>query len=339
MALEHPWTTPPAPGGAIEVAPGIRWLRMPLPFRLDHINVWLLEDGPGFAIVDTGVGLDETRGLWDRVFARELDGRPITRVIVTHFHPDHMGNAAWLAERWRADLWCTQGEWLAAQHAWRLRDPAELEPRLDHYRRNGAGEDALARLRRRGNHYPDLVPTVTGKFHRLREGATLELAGRRWEILTLGGHSPEHACLSCQDLGVLISGDQGLPKITTNVSVWAEQPWENPLRLYLDSLERFRPMAADTLALPSHGLPFRRLGERVEHLRDHHEARLAETLDALTEPRSAAEIVPTLFRRELDTHQLGFAMGEALSHLHFLEAEGRAVRVIGDDRVHRFRKA
>lgn len=339
MALEHPWTTPPAPGRAIEVAPGIRWLRMPLPFRLDHINVWLLEDGPGFAIVDTGVGLDETRGLWNRVFATELGGRPVRRVVVTHFHPDHMGNAAWLAERSRAGLWCTQGEWLAAQHAWRLRDPVEFERRLEHYRQNGAGEETLARLRRRGNHYPGLVPTVTGEFRRLRDGVAIAIGDRRWEILTLGGHSPEHACLSCPELGVLISGDQVLPKITTNVSVWAEQRWENPLRLYLDSLERFRPLAPATLVLPSHGLPFRGLHERIEQLRDHHDARLAETLDALTEPRSAAEIVPTLFRRELDTHQLGFALGEALSHLHFLEAEGRAVRLTGDDGVHRFRKA
>jgi glyoxylase-like metal-dependent hydrolase (beta-lactamase superfamily II) len=158
-------------------------------------------------------------------------------------------------------------------------------------------------------------------------------------VLVVLGHAPEHACLWSAEDDVLISGDQVLPKITTNVSVVAEQPWANPLALYLDSLARFRPMGAGTLVLPSHGLPFRGLHQRIAMLRDHHAARLSETLDALREPRSAAEILPVLFRRQLDTHQLGFAMGEALAHLHFVETDGRAVRVVGEDGVHRFVKA
>jgi len=158
-------------------------------------------------------------------------------------------------------------------------------------------------------------------------------------VLTVLGHAPEHACLWDRVGRVLIAGDQVLPKITTNVSVWPEQPGANPLRLYLDSLDRFQPMAPDTLVLPSHGLPFRGLHARLEYLRDHHAARLGEALDALVEPRTAAELVPALFRRQLDSHQLSFALGEALAHLHFLEAEGRAVRLIDTDGVHRFRKA
>ena len=339
MTLDHPWPAPPAPGDVITVAPGIKWLRMPLPFQLDHINLWLLEDGPGVTVVDTGVGLPDTRALWEHAFAAHLDGRPIARVLVTHFHPDHMGNAGWLTERWRTDLWCTQAEWLWAQLAWRSREAADVERRLEHYRRHGVGEEALARLRRRGNHYPGLVPTVAPAFHCLREGDVLPIGERRWRVLTVRGHAPEHACLHCPEAGLLISGDQVLPKITTNVSVWGEQPDANPLGLYLDSLARFRPMAADTLVLPSHGLPFRGLHARLAQLRDHHDARLAETLDALVEPRTTAELVTTLFRRELDTHQLSFAVGEALAHLHFLEADGRAVRAIGEDGIHRFRKA
>jgi glyoxylase-like metal-dependent hydrolase (beta-lactamase superfamily II) len=339
MTLEHPWPAPPAPAHAIDVAPGIRWLRMPLPFQLDHINLWLLEDGPGVAIVDTGVGRPDTRALWDRLFAERLDGRTVTRVVVTHFHPDHMGNAAWLTERFGVPLWCTQGEYLSARLASRQTSAEDFAPRLAHYRRNGADGEALERLARRGNHYPGLVPSVPLEYRCLRDGDVLPIGGRRWRVLTVLGHAPEHACLWSAEDDVLISGDQVLPKITTNVSVWAEQPWANPLKLYLDSHARFRPMGAGTLVLPSHGLPFRGLHERIAMLGDHHAARLSETLDALREPRSAAEVVPVLFRRQLDTHQLGFAMGEALAHLHFLEADGRAARLLGADGVHRFVKA
>ena len=337
--LDHPWPEPPAPAATIQVAPGIQWLRMPLPFQLNHINLWLLEDGPGWVIVDTGVGLPDTRALWDRLFAERLDGRPVTRVVVTHFHPDHIGNAGWLTERWGVHLWCTQGEYLSARLASQRTSPEDFAPRLEHFRRNGAGEDALSRLAGRGNHYPGLVPSVPIEFHCLREGDVLTIGGRRWQVFIVRGHAPEHACLWSAEDDVLISGDQVLPKITTNVSVWAEQPWENPLKLYLDSLARFRPMSPGTLVLPSHGLPFRGLHERIAMLRDHHAARLSETLDALREPHSAAEMVPVLFHRQLDTHQLGFAMGEALAHLHFVEADGRAVRVVGGDGVHRFVKA
>jgi glyoxylase-like metal-dependent hydrolase (beta-lactamase superfamily II) len=337
--LVHPWTEPPALGGATVVAPGIKWLRMPLPFALNHINLWLVEDGEGWAAVDTGVGLPNVREAWERVFARELEGRPLTRVIVTHFHPDHIGNAGWLTERWGVELWCTQGEWLSAQLVLRSGNGAEFERRLSHYRRHGLGEPAIESFRRRGNHYPGLVPSLTAEFRRVLDGDAIRIGGRRWEVLTVYGHAPEHACLWDRDGDVLISGDQVLPKITTNVSVWPDQPRANPLQLYLDSLGRFEPMPSRTLVLPSHGLPFRGLHARLQALRTHHDARLAETLGALTEPRSGAELIPVLFRRELDIHQLGFAIGEVVAHLHALEARGAVARTTGDDGVDRFRKA
>jgi glyoxylase-like metal-dependent hydrolase (beta-lactamase superfamily II) len=336
--LTYPWTTPPPPGTAMSVASGVKWLRMPLPFKLDHINLWLLEDDDGWAVVDTGVGLPDTRDLWQRVFETALDGKPVRRVVVTHFHPDHMGNAGWLTERWGVDLWCTQGEWLYAQLAWRERSAAELERRLAHYRRHGFDDEAIERFRRRGNHYPTLVPGLAPQFHGLREGDALAMERHRWNVLIVYGHAPEQACLYSRESAVLISGDQILPRITSNISVSSEQPFANPLRLYLDSLARFRPMAAETLVLPSHGLPFRGLQARLDHLRVHHEARLAETLDALSEPRTAAELIPILFRRELDTHQLGFGIGEVLAHLNLLESEGAVARTVGADGVHRFGK-
>jgi len=338
MALSLPWTEPPAPGTSVGVAPGVRWIRMPLPFQLDHINVWLLDDGDGWTIVDTGVGLPPTRARWQTAFATELGERPVTRVVITHFHPDHIGNAGWIAERFGAEFRTTEGEWRAAQYALRSRHPQDLDRRLAHYRRHGVPADGLERLRRRGHHYPELVPTLPLACRPIADGASLTIGGRAWRVLVQHGHSPEHACLSCESLGVLIAGDQVLPTITTNISVWPEWPRDNPLAGYLDSLGRLRSLAGDTLVLPSHGLPFRGLHERLDALGQHHDARLAETAGALVEPRTAAEIAATLFRRELDTHQLSFAIGEALAHLNYLEAQGRAVRVAGDDGVERFRK-
>ena len=152
MALEHPWTQPPARGTALTVAPGVKWLRMPLPFQLDHINLWLLEDGEGWAIVDTGVGLDDVRALWEQIFAAELGGRPVTRVVLTHFHPDHVGNAGWLTERWGVEFWCTQAEFLIAHVAVQSTGPRHAEARARHYRRNGCddGRDLRHRLRQAG---------------------------------------------------------------------------------------------------------------------------------------------------------------------------------------------
>src|SRR2546426_2388661 len=261
--LVHPWREPPVPGTAITVAPGIKWLRMPLPFKLDHINLWLLEDDDGWTVVDTGIGLEPTREAWARVFASELDGRPISRVIVTHFHPDHMGNAGWLGDRWGVDLWCTQAEWMAANLAWGHRDGPDLDRRMAHYKSHGFDDAQIDDFRKRGNHYPHVVPTLAPSYRCLREGDTLTIGGRHWNVFTVHGHAPEHACLWCPEARVLISGDQVLPKITTNVSVWADQPRGNPLRLYLDSLDRFRPIDAETLVLPSHGLPFYGLHQRI----------------------------------------------------------------------------
>src|SRR5438093_7543472 len=339
MALEHPWTEPPAPADVRAVAPGIYWLRMPLPFQLNHINLWLLEDGPGWTIVDTGVGLDDTRALWERVFATHLGGRPVSRVLVTHFHPDHMGNAGWLTARWKTELWCTQAEWLYAQFAWRSRGAADFEPRLAHFRRHGCGPEALVQLGRRGNHYPSLVPEVSSEFRRIREADAITIGSRTFRVMTVLGHAPEHACLWDETGRVLISGDQVLPKITTNVSVWSEQPGLNPLRLYLDSLDRFEPMAPDTLVLPSHGLPFRGLHARPGYLRAHHTTRPNEALDGPVHPRPAAELVPALFPPQLDRHPLNLTLGDAIAHLRFLEDGGRAVRLVDADGVHRFRKA
>lgn len=328
----------PPPGETLLVGPGVHWLRMPLPFALDHINLWLLEDGDGWAIVDTGIGNEATRALWEKLFAGTLGGRPVTRIIVTHYHPDHAGNAGWLAERTGAPVFMTTGEFLTA-HA--VRDNAaglDHANTLAHYRANGLilAEDATGGVL--GSSYRRGVPELPTRYRRLMDGDVLRIGGHGWRVICVYGHAPEQATLFCESLGLFISGDQVLPRITTNVGVWGNQPDANPLRRYLDSLDVLASLPAGIRVLPSHDRVFEGLHDRIANLHRHHEDRLAKLLAACDEPRTAHDILGVLFRRQLDDHQMRFAMAEAVAHLHLLHAEGRVER-IEEQGVRRYRRS
>lgn len=344
--LEYPLgDTLAQPGAALELADGVRWIRMPLPFALDHINLWLLRDEidgrEGWTIVDCGVSRPEVQALWERIFAEALEGLPVLRVIVTHMHPDHVGLAGWICERWDAPLWMSMTDYFVARH-WSQPDPADAggatgEPAVRHFAAHGLQDpEALDQIRQRASYYPNLVGPVPASFRRLMHGDTLTIGGRPWQVIVGYGHAPEHVSLSCDALRVLISGDMVLPRISTNVSVFNFEPEADPLPLYLKSLDRYADLPQDTLVLPSHGKPFRGLHERIRQQHEHHAERLAEVVEACATPKSAAEIVPVLFRRQLDLHQLTFAMGEALAHLHALYFDGKLRRSQDDDGIYRF---
>ena len=337
-ALRFPHAAPPEPGTLTEVVPGVHWLRMPLPFALDHINLWLLADGEGWTIVDSGLATPITQALWERIFAASLGGKKVTRLIVTHFHPDHMGLAGWLAERWGIPLWITETEWLWARMLGGDRDDAAFAAdQIPFYRRSGLDEATVQILAGRGNQYAKRVSTVPREFHRIADGMAIEIGGRRWQVIIGRGHAPEHACLHCPALDLFIAGDQVLPKISPNISVWPNEPDADPLARYLESLELLRrAVPADVLVLPSHNLPFLGLDTRIDQLAAHHAARLAEIEAACVTPHTTMDIVPLLFRRKLDTMQLGFAIGEALAHLHYLVGIGQLVRSARADGVQLF---
>jgi glyoxylase-like metal-dependent hydrolase (beta-lactamase superfamily II) len=352
-ALTYPLgDTLPAPGTTLEIAPGVRWLRMGLPFALDHINLWMLrdeEDGrPGWTLVDCGIANATTQAHWETIFAHELQGLPVLRVIVTHMHPDHIGLASWLTERWSTPghecrLWISATDWNAARVAVQ---PAAGgfggEQGARFFARHGLRDPALLDgVRARANYYASLVPSVPARYRRLLDGMTLHMAGHAWRCIVGYGHAPEHMALYCAALDVLISGDMVLPRISTNVSVHDLEPESDPLRLYLDSIAALRALPAGTLVLPSHGKPFFGLHERIAQLTAHHDERFAEVLEACTaQPRSAADMLPVLFKRQLDLHQTTFAMGEAVAHMHALHAMGRLRAVPGgeggDDGVQRW---
>ena len=328
--LDYPFAAPPGPGRAVEVAPSILWLRMPLPFALDHINLWLLADPAGPTLVDCGFGDAATRTLWEEHFATTLSGHPIRRIVATHCHPDHIGNAAWLAARFGCPVTMTHAEFLTAHAIVAQHGAHAPAATVGLFRRHGMAPEHVAALDQRGNHFKTGVPELPATFSRLLNGDRFEAAGTTWEVVEGHGHSPEHASLHARERSVLIAGDMLLPRITTNVAVWPSEPDGDPLGRFLDSLDAFEALPPDTLVLPSHGLPFRGIALRTAQLRAHHAARLDELVTAVVAAApaemSAAVLVPTLFRRELDVQQRFFAMGEAIAHLNHLWHAGRLDR-------------
>jgi glyoxylase-like metal-dependent hydrolase (beta-lactamase superfamily II) len=328
--LHYTHTGLPRPGDSLEIAEGVWWVRMPLPYALDHINLWLLQDGSQWVVVDCGLGSEATRELWQQALGKRLAAGGLSRVVATHHHPDHIGCAGWLAARCEAPLWMAQAEYLTAHATIDGASGFSREQLIGMYRRNGLDEARAQALLKGGSNYRRNVTEFPSSYRRLMDGESLSIGGRGWRVVMGYGHAPEHAALYCESLGVLISGDMVLPRISTNVSVPPSQPTGNPLRLYLESIEHYAGLPAETLVLPSHGLPFRGVRERVAQLHEHHRLRLAELHEACDAPRSAADVIGTLFRRPLDGHQMFFAMGEAMAHLHYLHELGSLRRVDGE---------
>lgn len=331
----------PDHGGHVQLLPGIGWTRLPVPGPLGHINIWLLDDDDpetggvpgGVAIVDTGLHFGDSVAAWEKLFAEGLNGRPITRVFVTHFHPDHVGMAGWLCERFGVRLWMNRTEWLMARMLTadiRQEPPAEA---LAQMREAGWDEARVEKFRQRGwGNFAKMVSPLPISHVRLDEGAVISVGGHDWHILTGGGHTPEHACLYDRDRRILIAGDQVLPQITSNVSTMTSEPTADPLGEWLDSIAKFRE-AIDprSLVLPAHGLPFTGVRTRLETLAAGHHARLDSLVEALAhKPLRAVDTFELLFARPITDEVYGLATGEAMAHLRHLEVTGRAVRTMTD---------
>ncbi|HEX4113540.1 MAG TPA: MBL fold metallo-hydrolase [Stellaceae bacterium] len=326
LALDYLYERNPEAGAVVDIAPGVRWLTMPLPGSLNHINLWLLDDGDGVALVDTGIASIISREVWQKAFAGPLKGRKITRLIVTHAHPDHIGLAGWLTELLGIELWISEMEWSNGRRFSTDGGKIVLESSLALFRRGGLGKQAEAMAQSRPNTRLPTTP-VPEKYHRLEDGMVLRIGAHDWHVIVGRGHAPEHCCLWAPALDIFIAGDQVLPKITPNVSLWPGREDDDPLGSFLattDKLERIVPDSV--LVLPSHNLPFHRLHNRLRQLRDHHADRMAEVMAACDGPKCAAELVPVLFHRKLDQRQMAFAMGEALAHLQYGVTTGRLRR-------------
>ena len=317
----------PEAGDVFEVAPGIDWVRLKIPGPLKHVNCWLLADTDGEALVDTGMNTAEARDAWKAIFNGPKANTRITKMIGTHFHPDHIGLAGWMCDHHAAPLIMTRAEWLTARMlAADARDSVPHEM-LAFWRGAGWGPDQIDHATAKGwAGFRKIITPLPLSYTRVEDGDTLTIGTRDWRIVTGSGHCPEHACLYDEAGGILIAGDQVLPRISPNVSLGVTEPNADPLGEWFASIAKLKTLPADLLVLPGHGDPFTGLHTRLDAMDREHRERLDELAVFLAEPRRAVDCFGRLFRRAIGQDVLGMATGEALAHLRRLEVEGRATR-------------
>lgn len=341
--LDYPFAGPPERGQMLEVAPGVRWLRMPLPWQLNHINLWAIDDGDGWALVDTGARTDEAAVVWGELFANAPDQRGLTRIFVTHMHPDHVGMAGWLARKFGVRLWMSRLEYMTCRVM--LSDTGREAPddAIRFFRAAGWEEPAMEAYRARFGNFGKHIHTLPDSFRRLSDGDEFAIGANTWRVVVGNGHSPEHACLYCPALKVLISGDQVLPRISSNVSVHPTEPDADPMADWLNSLRKLqREIPEDTLVLPAHGEAFRGLHLRIESLLRGQEVAFTRLRRTLQERKRAVDVFTALFGRSIgqaDVALLGMATGETMACLNHLLRKGEALREVGADGVAWYRMA
>ena len=326
--IRTPWPEPPAPGAAMEVAEGVLWLRLPLPMALDHVNIYALDEGCGWTIVDAGLDTPECRDAWRAALAGPLAGKPITRVLLTHFHPDHVGLAGWFMAEHGAALWTTRTSWLLARMLILDEHPRPQPETLAFWR---AGGMPAAELERRATSRPfnfaDIAAPLPLGFHRIAEGEVIAAGGRRWRVRMGEGHAPEMATLWSLDDNLVLGADQLLQRISPNIGVHASEPRADPLAEWFESSARLAAFAReDHLVLPGHDLPYTGLPARMAQLIENHHGALARLRAHLAEPRTAWECFEVLFRREVSEGTMMLALAEAVAHLNYLHHRGEVAR-------------
>ena len=330
--MRYPFDDIPEPAQLKEVVPGIFWVRMKLPYTLDHINLWLIENGDGYALVDTGVGNDETKATWREIIATQLGGKPINKLIVTHLHPDHVGLAGWFSRKFRVPLEMSRTDYLMCKNLTGDTGKEAPEEAIDFYRAAGFSEEGLDRYRQRFGGFGNGISRLPDQFVRLKDGDEFKIGEHIWQAVEGSGHAPEHIALYCADLKVLISGDQVLPRISSNVSLHPTEPQGNPLQDWIDSCAKIKQrLPNDVMVLPAHNEPFYGLHERLQSLIDGHEKGLKRLLNILDEPKRSVDVFSALFKRRIGAAVYFMATGESLAHLACLCVRGQ-IAVTRDDK-------
>lgn len=330
--IKYPWNTPPAESHATEVADGVLWMRLPLPMALDHVNVFAFDEGDSWTIIDTGFASDTTKAIWDRLLAGPLQGKPVSRLIVTHHHPDHVGLAAWFIAK-GATLLMPRTGWLTARMLTLDVQPTYSTEAITFYQRAGMAADELEQRRKeRPFNFADCVAPLPLGYTRLMDGQSIHFGGRNWDVRMGDGHAPEHATFWSRDDHLIIGGDQLLSSISANLGVYPTEPEADPVQDWLTSCENFQPFARDDqLILPGHKLPFTGLPLRLRQMIENHHGALERLVRHLKEPRKASACFAPLFKRDIGRSTYGLALAETLAHLNHLHQQGVITRKLGDD--------
>lgn len=328
VGLRYPWDTPPAHDEAIEVAPGVLWLRLPLPMKLDHVNVYAFDEGDSWTIIDTGFSSKKAKAIWADLMAGPLGGKPVSRVIVTHHHPDHIGLAGWFQTEHGAELVTTRTAWLTARMLTLDAQETPAAETLAFYKMSGMDRDLYdKRAAERPFNFADIVDPLPLGFTRIKQDDQITIGGRVFDVHMGNGHAPEHATFWSRDDNLVIAGDQILSSISPNVGVYATEPMADPIGEWLEACERLAPMSReDHLVLGGHKLPFTGLPTRMRQLIDNHHGALKRLVKYIDTPKSASECFPTLFKRKIGEGEYGLALVEAVAHLSHLYQTGLATR-------------
>ena len=338
--LSYPFDNRPNPGELIEVGPGIFWVRMPLPISLNHINLWMLEEQDGWTLVDTGMATEDTKALWEEIFSTHLNSKPVKQVIVTHMHFDHLGLAGWLVEKWGATLCMSRTEYLSSRVIINEIKSDPPEATVAFFRAAGVEESILDEFKVRFNNRSDFVSPLPSHYKRLTDNQVLQIGSLQWTVIIAEGHSPEHICLHCKSLNIMIAGDQILPRISPNISVRPDEPRANPLHNFLRSCESLKNrLNKDVLILPSHGDPFYGVHLRLQDMINEHKKGLQDLLEFCSQPRSVAEVFPILFKSKINIGNMVIAVGEAVANLNYLVSSKELVVDIGSDGIARYKQA
>lgn len=331
--IRYPWDAAPERGAAIEVAPGVLWMRLPLPMKLDHVNVYALDDGQSWTVIDTGFASKLSREVWTGLLAGPMGGKPVGRVIVTHHHPDHVGLAGWFQSEHGTELITTRTAWLFSRMLMLDKQDALPEETLAFYRSGGMDPEILEQRRTdKPFNFADVVAPMPLGYTRIKQGDTIRMGGRDWDVHIGNGHSPEHATFWSRDDNLVIAGDQILPSISPNIGVYATEPMADPVSDWIEACERLSTLArADHLVLGGHKLPFTGLPFRMRQLIDNHHGALARLMDALDTPKTAVECFMPIFKRKIGEGEYGLALVEAIAHVSHLHQAGEVERARRED--------